>query len=158
MQMISPSLRNKVTKFIFLDSIASNPILSGSQEVIDFLINDVSTFLYMPEDRIVSQGEQGDSLFLIAKGECSVSVIDHMRRNHHVRKLKQGEYFGEVSILNSTPRTATVKSSNYCTMAVLNKKTFFELCNSFPEIILKMREKALTYDDPWKKFKKKVLE
>jgi len=79
MQMISPSLRNKVTKFIFLDAIASNPVLSGSQEAIDFLISDVSTLLCMPEDRIVGQGEQGDSLFLIAKGECSVWVIDHLR-------------------------------------------------------------------------------
>ena len=43
-------------------------------------------------------------------------------------------------------------------MAVLNQKTFFELCNSFPEIILKMRERALKYEDPWKQFKKKVLE
>jgi len=81
MMMISPSLRNKVTKYIFLDAIASNPVLSGSQKVIDFLINDVSTLLYMPEDRIVAQGEQGDSLFLIAKGECSVWVIDHLRNN-----------------------------------------------------------------------------
>ena len=72
--------------------------------------------------------------------------------------MKQGEYFGEVSILNSTPRTATVKSQNYSTMAVLTKKTFYELCNSFPEIILKMRDRALKYDDPWKRFKMKALE
>ena len=158
MQMISPSLRNKVTKHIFLDAIASNPVLSGSQEVIDFLINDVATLLYMPEDKIVCQGEQGDGLFLIAKGECSVYVNDHLRRNRYVRQLKQGEYFGEVSILNATQRTATVKSQNYCTIAMLNRKTFFDLCNSFPEIILKMRERALKYNDPWKQFKKKVLQ
>ena len=30
MQMISPSLRNRVTKHIFLDAISSNPILQGS--------------------------------------------------------------------------------------------------------------------------------
>ena len=64
----------------------------------------------MPEDRIVGQGEHGDSLFLIAKGECSVWVFNHLRQNSYVRQLQQGEYFGEVSILNSTLRTATVKS------------------------------------------------
>mmetsp|Transcript_21701 Transcript_21701/g.33423 ORF Transcript_21701/g.33423 Transcript_21701/m.33423 type:complete len:81 (+) Transcript_21701:887-1129(+) len=41
MQMISPSLRTQVTKHIFLNAIARNPILQGSQEAIDFLINDV---------------------------------------------------------------------------------------------------------------------
>jgi len=51
-----------------------------------------------------------------------------------------------------------VKSSNYCTLAALSKKTFFELCNNFPQIILRMREKTLDYKDPWKQFRKKVLE
>jgi len=132
MQMVSPSLRNKVTKHIFINAIAANPVLQGSQEAVDFLINDVSTLLYLPEDRIISQGEHGDSIFLIAKGNCSVWVVDHMRQQQFVRQLNQGEHFGEVSILYDTPRTATVKSANYCTLASLSKKTFFDLCNSFP--------------------------
>jgi len=53
MMMISPSLRNKVTKHIIMNAISKNSILHGSQEVIDFLINDVNTLLYLPEDRII---------------------------------------------------------------------------------------------------------
>ena len=34
MQMISPSLRNKVTKHIFLDAIASNPVLGAKKQLI----------------------------------------------------------------------------------------------------------------------------
>jgi len=56
MQMVSPSLRNKVTKHIFLQAIESNPILRSSQELINFLLNEVTTLLYMPEDKIVCQG------------------------------------------------------------------------------------------------------
>ena len=55
-----------------------------------------------------------------------------MRANRYVNSLNQGEYFGEISILYETPRTATVKSSNYCTLASLSKRTFFDLCNNFP--------------------------
>ena len=87
MQMISPSLRNRVTKHIFINAISNNPILSGSQEVIDFLINDVGTLLFLPEDKIFSQGEHGDSIYLIAQGDCSVWVFDHMRCNRFVTQL-----------------------------------------------------------------------
>ena len=56
MQMISPSLQEKVKKHIFLNAISSNPILKGSQELIDFLLNEVTTLLYFPEDKILFQG------------------------------------------------------------------------------------------------------
>ena len=54
MRMISPSLRNQVTKHIFLDGISKNSILNGVRDMVDFLINDVNTLLYLPEDVIVS--------------------------------------------------------------------------------------------------------
>jgi len=57
MQMISPSLRNKVTKYIFMDAVSANLIFKeGSQDLIEFLINDVTTLLFLPEDRIIRQG------------------------------------------------------------------------------------------------------
>ena len=66
MKMISPSLRNKVTRHIFINAIKNNPILSEDLEIADFLIDDVSTLLFLPDDRIFSQGEEGDSLYFIA--------------------------------------------------------------------------------------------
>mmetsp|Transcript_41645 Transcript_41645/g.63619 ORF Transcript_41645/g.63619 Transcript_41645/m.63619 type:complete len:125 (+) Transcript_41645:2088-2462(+) len=85
MTMISPSLRNSVTKHIFINSVSANPILGGSDDLVDFLLNDVSTLLYLPEDTIIRQGQAGDSLFLIAKGDCTVWVKDHMRNAIFVR-------------------------------------------------------------------------
>ena len=54
-------------------------------------------------------------------------------------------------------RTATVKSSNYCTLASLSKKIFYELCSSFPDILIKLKQRALEYQDPWKRFKLMLL-
>ena len=42
-------------------------------------------------------------------------------------------------------------------MACIHKRVFFELCNSFPDILIKMKRKALKYRDPWKEFKLTVL-
>ena len=125
--------------------------------MIDFIINDVSAFLCLPEETIVRQGQQGDTLFLIAKGDCTVWVKDHMKTSVFVSKLGQGDYFGEVSILTNSPRTATVKSTNYSTMACINKGKFYDLCSNFPDILMKMQQKALQYTDPWTKFKLALL-
>mmetsp|Transcript_11975 Transcript_11975/g.18493 ORF Transcript_11975/g.18493 Transcript_11975/m.18493 type:complete len:179 (-) Transcript_11975:428-964(-) len=54
MTMISPSLRNQVTKYIFMGAVSSNPIFQGARDQLDFLINDVTTLLFMPEDIIVT--------------------------------------------------------------------------------------------------------
>ena len=96
-------------------------------------------------------------MFLIAKGDCTVWVKNHVKDNVYVRQLCQGDYFGEISILTDSVRTATVKSSNYCTMACIKKRVFHDLCNSFPDILIKMKKKALEYNDPWKEFKRAVL-
>ena len=156
--MISPSLRNKVTKYIFMDSVAANPIFQqGSQDLIDFIINDITTQLFFPEDNIIRQGQHGDILYLIAKGDCTVWVRDHMKNQVYINQLCQGDYFGEISILTDSPRTASVRSSNYCTMACIHKRVFYDLCSNFPDILIKMKKKALEYKDPWKEFKLTVL-
>ena len=81
-----------------------------------------------------------------------------MKQNVYVRSIFQGDYFGELALLTQTPRSATVKSSNYCTLAVISKSLFYDLCTSFPDVFLKMKKKALNYSDPWKQFKLKLLQ
>eukprot|EP00356_Strombidium_inclinatum_P000435 CAMPEP_0170510830 /NCGR_PEP_ID=MMETSP0208-20121228/65975_1 /TAXON_ID=197538 /ORGANISM="Strombidium inclinatum, Strain S3" /LENGTH=122 /DNA_ID=CAMNT_0010794319 /DNA_START=887 /DNA_END=1255 /DNA_ORIENTATION=+ len=80
-----------------------------------------------------------------------------MKQQVFIRQLCQGDYFGEISILTDSVRTASVKSQNYCTMACIHKRVFYELCNNFPDILIKMKKKALEYNDPWKEFKMTVL-
>jgi CRP-like cAMP-binding protein len=157
LSMISPSIRNKVTKHIFLDAISSNPIFSSSEELTNFLVSDVKIYLFMPEDYIITQGQKGENLFMLAKGNCTVWVRDYNKRNILVNNLSQGEYFGEISLLTDQCRTASVKSQNYCTLACINKETFSEVCKNFPEIMWKMKKKCNNYQDPWKKMKEKML-
>jgi CRP-like cAMP-binding protein len=80
-------------------------------------------------------------MFIIAYGNCQVSVRDHTGAFPKlVRKLEQGEHFGEVGLLNHSVRTATVKSSNYSTMVKIGRETFYEMINKFPDIESALRE------------------
>ena len=57
--------------------------------------------------KIISQGEYGDLLYLLVKGQ--VSVIESEIPKRHLTK---GDYFGEQSVLYNTPRTASVNASS----------------------------------------------
>jgi len=42
-------------------------------------------------------------------------------------------------------------------MACIHKRVFYDICSNYPDILVKMKKKALQYNDPWKQFKVTVL-
>lgn len=95
----------------------------------------------------------------MAQGECQVGVNDHLYRLIMVRQIEQGEYFGEVALIFGIDRTATVVSSNYCTMATISSEVLLRLLHSYSEVFREMKKKALQYNDQdkWKEFKIMLL-
>ena len=83
--------------------------------------------------------------------------MDHLNESKVVNSLHQSDYFGEVSLFMDCPRTATVRSTNYCTMASLTQKIFHNLTNMFPNIKMNMKKNCLKYQDDWKTFKTMLL-
>ena len=71
------------------------------------------------------------------------------------RQVEKGDFFGEVALIFDINRTATVVSSNYCTIATITQEQLYGLFHNYPGIYRKMKEKALKYDenDRWKQFK-----
>lgn len=62
---------------------------------------------YLPGQEIFKQGEVGDCAFLIETGSVQVSTL-WGNMFHRICVLSRGELFGEVALIDSKPRTATV--------------------------------------------------
>lgn len=152
LSMISPSARQKVLKFMFTTALMDNPIFQKSQYMIDFVSARLETHILLPEYTVVTQGETGECIFAISKGECHVHVTDHRGNMHKVNELEMGTVFGEVSMLCKCKRTATVKTVQYSTIAKLHRPDFDTVCRVFAGFLPSLKEQLKTYKDPLKKF------
>jgi hypothetical protein len=93
---------------------------------------------YGDGERIVRQGDPGDSLFIILSGDCDVLLEKEGRTLKKVATIHQGDFFGEMGLLTGETRTATVKASQYATVARVDKPLFSTFLASKPEICDKL--------------------
>ena len=89
---------------------------------------------YQPGEILVTEGEPGDSLFVIASGSVRVYVTDPTGRSKQVRTHSQGEFFGEISLLSGQPRSATITCATPCEILELDRRTLNNIAASSPEV------------------------
>jgi CRP-like cAMP-binding protein len=78
-------------------------------------------------ERIVTQGQPGDSFFVIVKGRVAVSILSPEGREIVLSTLLAGDHFGEMALLDEAPRSATVTAAERSELAVLTREAFFDL-------------------------------
>lgn len=81
------------------------------------------------EERIFDKGELGDSLYVIAAGRVRVHDGDRT-----FREMSQHEFFGELSLLDSEPRSASVTAVEYTLLFRLAQDDFYALMSEQPVI------------------------
>jgi CRP/FNR family transcriptional regulator, cyclic AMP receptor protein len=82
---------------------------------------------YRRGERIVTQGQPGDSFFVLVKGRVSVSIMSPEGREIVLSTLLAGDHFGEMALLDEAPRSATVTAAERSELAVLTREAFFDL-------------------------------
>ena len=101
------------------------PILEPLDETdIARLMEEVEVQHYAAGEDLVRQDEPGDSFFIILRGNVAVIIRDETGQEHEVSSLGKYDYFGEMSLLTGEKRNATVRSSEDCTVAVVEREAF----------------------------------
>ena len=77
---------------------------------------------------IVRRGDIGDSMYFIMEGEVEVDITPNPVR------LKQGDFFGEIALVENVPRTATILSLTNCRLLVLETVDFERLTTQIPDL------------------------
>ncbi|MFH1809802.1 MAG: Crp/Fnr family transcriptional regulator [Pseudomonadota bacterium] len=85
---------------------------------------------------VVRADDPGDSMFFIAGGQAKVVLTAGGGREVILATLGAGDFFGEMSILDGRPRSATVLSITESRMLVLTREAMIDLIRNTPEIAL----------------------
>jgi small-conductance mechanosensitive channel/CRP-like cAMP-binding protein len=85
---------------------------------------------------VVRQGDEGDSLFVVAEGRVDVSVRAVVGGpEQSLATLGPGDYFGEMSLLTGAPRSATIRASEETRLVVLQKEAVRPLLVADPTVL-----------------------
>lgn len=131
------------------DRINNVPIFAPlSDEEVEKLARGSLVRVFAPDESIVRRGQDGDSMFIVHRGSVNVQIRED-GKVRVLRKLGEGDFFGEMGLFTGEPRTATVKALEetevleikvYCLKPILEDNP--ELVESFSKIIHE-RAKAL---------------
>lgn len=88
-----------------------------------------------PSTAIIREGEHSDGLYVILSG-----AVDVVREGRVLAHLRDGEIFGEMSLLDKAPAGATVSATRRTSLLKLPRKDFDELIMSHPQILALVSE------------------
>src|SRR5438093_5336153 len=97
-------------------------------------VASLGTEVEVPAGKVLtSQGQKGREFFLIREGSATCSVD-----GRDVAKFGPGDYFGEMSLLDGGPRTATVTTTSPVRAHVISQQEFATLIHDVPSVVRKL--------------------
>src|SRR5205085_2013036 len=85
-------------------------------------------------ERLIEEGAEGDSMFVLLRGAAQVSVARN-GSSIPVAMLKSGDCFGEMSLLTGERRSATVRAQRDCYVMEISKPVMAEIIRDTPDCL-----------------------
>jgi CRP/FNR family transcriptional regulator, cyclic AMP receptor protein len=122
------------TRDIYLDHLAQVPLFSTCSRKDLQKLGKASDEIAVKEGKVlVEEGKPGHEFFLIEDGTAEVR-----RNNRKVATLGRGQFFGELSLLDRGPRSATVIADTDMTLVVLGQREFLGVIDEVPAMAHKL--------------------
>ena len=90
-------------------------------------------------ERVIEEGAEGQSMFILLRGTAQVSVSKNGAAIR-VGVLRSGDCFGEMSLLTGEKRTATVRAEDDCEVLEISKPVMGDLLRNAPECLHQLSE------------------
>ncbi|HEY0285326.1 MAG TPA: mechanosensitive ion channel family protein [Vicinamibacterales bacterium] len=115
------------------DILASAPLFASlSPEERTALLAVARPVQYAAREAIVRQGQPGRSLYVVVRGEASVTLAG---TEGDVARLRSGDVFGEMSLLTGEARTATVTATTDCDLVEIDAEGFRTVVMANPSVL-----------------------
>jgi CRP-like cAMP-binding protein len=128
-----PHIRDSMLKVLKVrPSLAKVSLLKGvDHATMNRLIDRLTERSYPAGSNILVQGQAGDHLFVITEGKATVTIKNNGQQRK-VAELSAGDIFGEIALIENSPRTATIRAATDTKVLVLERKDFKEIVEKTP--------------------------
>ncbi|MDB5078188.1 MAG: putative transcriptional regulator [Chloroflexi bacterium] len=122
------------------DSLRRVPILAAlKEEHLEMLLKLVTTRTFNKGESIIKQGDPGAGLFVIIEGTVAVTMRTRPGQPEtKLSSLTKGEFFGEMSLIDGYPRSATVTAQTETQVIELDRWVFLDVLRREPNIAVAM--------------------
>jgi CRP-like cAMP-binding protein len=115
--------------------LSATPLLGGLAEPeLVAVVRAMRLRTFEPGDVIVTEGESGDSLFVLTSGRVRVFVRSPSGHSYAAGQLDEGDFFGEIGTLSGRARTASVVAADHCELLELNKASVDRIATTHPRV------------------------
>jgi putative peptide zinc metalloprotease protein len=95
-----------------------------TDEELDNIANRLKQERFPAGEDIIRVGEKGDKFYILERGKASVWRFDENQVEQKIDEKGPGQYFGEVALVSSAPRNATVRAETPLTTLTLDYSDF----------------------------------
>jgi CRP/FNR family cyclic AMP-dependent transcriptional regulator len=125
------------------EGLLACPLFRGLvDEAVDHLAEITKVRHARAGEATIREGSEGDSLFVILKGRVRTEKLTPFGDPYTVRVLKEGNFFGELSLLDRDIRSATVVAETDCDFLVVDRERFLAFGNQHPRAGLEVTRRV----------------
>lgn len=134
-QSLLDALARQVCDRMVGNLMSLSPLFNGlDAERRGALITRFQSRLAHPGEAIITEGEHAPGLFIVLDGRVQVSVQRRLEAQV-LTHLREGDVFGEISLVRGTPATATCTAVRRTMLMWLPSASFAELSKSYPRVV-----------------------
>lgn len=121
--------------------LAGTNLFQGLQEAVRNRVASYSVIKAFPRGKaIFSKGDDGSALFVVSDGVVQMSVPSLEGKSAVYSHIGAGEVFGEIALLDGSPRTTDAVAFTACTLIVIERRDFLQALHDHPEIAMRIIE------------------
>lgn len=132
-------MSTNISPVMTLEALRSVPLFASLDDAATKDLRDLLTVRDVSNGTsLFRSGDSGDAMYLIESGRVRISVNDADGSDVTLAELAGGDFFGEMALLDSKPRSADATVINDARVAVLSRENFLSFVRSNPDVALKM--------------------
>lgn len=109
-------------------------------EDIDNILSHIHTRSFPKKTQIVTEGDDSHSLYFLLEGRVKIYLDDDHGKEITVNVHQAGDFFGELGLIKSIPRTASVLTIENCRLGIMPEADFRRCLANYPSFAMSLIE------------------